>query len=48
MKELTNTSQTLHTKSEKDLLHIIIFSNAPYSYKKKAKQIYRERFGKII
>ena len=48
MKELTNTSQSLYSKSEKDLLHIIIFSNAPASFKKKAKKIYREKYGKII
>ncbi len=48
MKEITNSYQLLDSKSEKDLFHIIKFSHAPASYKKKAKQIYKVKFGKII
>ncbi len=48
MNEITNTYQILNSKSEKDLFHIIKFSHAPAPYKKKAKQIYKVKFGKII
>ena len=47
MNEITNTYQILNSKSEKDLFHIIKFSHAPASYKKKAKQIYKVKFGKL-
>lgn len=48
MKEITNIDLALKSKSEKDLFHIIKFSHAPAAYKKKAKQIYKLKFGKTI
>lgn len=48
MNEIEDSKNVLNKLSEKDLFHIIKFSHAPASYKKKAKQIYKVKFGKII
>ncbi len=48
MKEITYTIHALESKSEKDLFHIVKFSHAPSSFKKIARKVYKEKFGKMI